>query len=205
MSLTRRDAICGLAAAPLCACDKPDGPVQPWRPRLEWRAPSRQILLDGAPLEAVKLWDFAGGPAGFTAEGGALSRRAGDGVVLRADTGDAKLRSPGDLAVPGIQANLVAVSLVRLRTAGAWDGALYYVTDRHGESARFMNLPTEAPPPESADAVLAYDMAAPQMGGRDWMGAVIRQIRWDAEAAAGGEVLVRQIVMARRPLEAPGP
>jgi len=204
MSFSRRVALGGLAAAALSGCDKPDGAIRPWRPRLEWRASSRRILVDGAPLEAVKLWDFASGPLGFSVEGGALEHRPGQGLVLRADTADAKLRSPADLTVPGAQAALVAVSLARLRAADVWDGALYYATDRHGESARFMSLPTGGPPPEGVDAVLAYDMAQPQKGGRDWVGATIRQIRWDAEAAAGGAVLVRQIVMARRPLEAPG-
>lgn len=202
MTLTRRNAIWGLGASALAGCDKPDGPMRPWRPHLEWRAPCR-ILLDGAPLEAVKLWDFADEMSGFTAEGAALTHRPGEGLVLRAQSADAKLRSPPDLAIPGAQAGLVAVSLMRLRTAGAWDGALYYATDRHGESARFMNLPTEAPPAAGADAVLLYDMTRLQTGGGDWLDATIGQIRWDPEAAAGGEVLVRQIVLARRPLEAP--
>lgn len=204
MTVTRRNAIWGLGAAALAGCDKPDQPMAPWRPQLEWRPSYRQILLEGAPLEAVKRWDFAGGPAGFTADGAALSHRPGEGLVLRGQTADAKLRSPADLAVPGARASLVAVSLMRLRAAGAWDGALYYATDRHGDSAHFMNRPTTPPPPEGVEAVLLYDMTTPQMGGRDWLEATIRQIRWDGDAAPDGEVLVRQITLARRPLEAPG-
>ena len=41
----------------------------------------------------------------------------------------------------GAAAPLVLVRLRRIIITGPWDGALYYSTSRHGESADYMGLP----------------------------------------------------------------
>ncbi|MDP1616088.1 hypothetical protein [Phenylobacterium sp.] len=196
--MSRRAALAQLGALTLAACDKADPrPDHSWVDQIRWRDDLRQF--EGPGLLVVHSWNFANGLHGFMADGGELRHQPGVGAELISQSGDPKLRSPSGLGLSGASANLILVRLMRTSAAGPWDGALYYATDEHGESAAYMARPIETWPPETAFPVtLVYDMANLARGGDDWTSSRISQLRLDTEAAPDGAVLIAQIALAQR-------
>lgn len=196
--ISRRIALGQLGALALAACDKADPqPDQAWTNQIRWRDDLRQF--EGPGLQVVRSWDFAASLHGFVADGGELRHQPGVGVELISQSGDPKLRSPTGIDLPGATANLVLVRMARAVAAGPWDGALYYATGDHGESAAYMALPVGTWPPETATPVtLVYDMTHLARGEGDWTRRRISQLRLDTEAAPGGVVLIAQIALAHR-------
>jgi hypothetical protein len=196
--ISRRAALGQLGALALAACDKAEPrPDQGWADLISWRDDTRQF--EGPGLQVVRSWDFAASLNGFVADGAELRHQPGVGAELVSQSGDPKLRSPAGIDLPGAKANLVLVRMARAVAAGPWDGALYYATADHGESAAYMALPVGAWPPETAVPVtLVYDMANPARGGDDWTRGQISQLRLDTEAAPNGVVLIAQIALAQR-------
>ncbi len=195
--MDRRHLIAQAGALVLSACDKP--PPSPHRlsRAVFWDEGARAFRHRDGALDLVRMWDFAAGDAGFSATEASLHHRPGLGLEAASQSNDPQLRSPGDLGVRGAAAPLVLVRLRRLVITGPWDGALYYATPRHGESADYMNLPLAPPHPDPENwSVLVYDMRRPAQGGGDWRRSEISQIRLDLDAAPGGVSLISQIALA---------
>jgi hypothetical protein len=199
MMMDRRRLIAKAAATlALTACDKPPPSPVGLAQGVVWEASTRAFSHLDRPLDVVRSWDFASGDSDFTATEAELNHRPGRGLEVVSLSADPQLRSPAGLAVRGAAAPLVLVRLRRMVIAGPWDGALYFSTSRHGESADYMNLPLVPPAPDDEDwSILIYDMGRPARGGRDWRRSEISQIRLDLDAAPGGVTLISHIALAR--------
>ena len=198
MMLDRRGLMAQAGALVLTACDKPPPSAAAMAEAVSWSEPARTFRHRDDGLDLVRTWDFASDDGGFTATGADLRHQPGLGLAATSRSADPQLRSPTDLGAPGAAVPLVLVRLRRVQITGAWDGALYYSTHRHGESAEYMNLPL-APPRQGPEdwSILIYDMRQPARGGGDWGRSEISQIRLDLDAAAGGVSLISQIALAR--------
>jgi hypothetical protein len=204
----RAAAILPLLAAlilPLAACGRSEDPPQRLRmiqgqerpAPVAWNGASGGFELAGKPLRTVKLWTFDGSTEGFTAPKSEVLPAEGPGLHVRLR--GPILRSPRGLAVDGSVYSLVLVRLTRLKAGGGWDGALYYATPLHGESAQFVGKPLQgADPAVGETTVLIYDMRHLAAGGGDWKTAEIDQIRLDLEDRPGGEFLIHQVAIAER-------
>lgn len=188
-----------LACLALTACDKPNHPEpsRAWDRFIAWDEAEGRFQLGARPAALVKLWDFQHGMAGFEASNARLSSLPGQGLAVVATATDPFLRTPASLRLPGSSAQLLVVRLTRLRTTEAWDGALYYSTDRHGESPKFMAYPLNGPPIGGSPTTLVYDLTALRAGGRDWGLSTVDQIRLDLDTGNGGEVVIHQIALLR--------
>ena len=182
--------------APVAAVEKP-GPVA-------WNAASGGFDLAGRPLKAVKLWTFDGSTDGFTGGRSKVAPAPGQGLSLALV--DPSLRSPTGLNVPGGQFSLVIVRITRTGVGAGWDGALYYATAAHPESASFLAKPEGGAQPGLNETVtLVYDMSRLAAGGGDWLASNIDQLRFDIEDKPGGQFVIHQIAIAENPNAAPPP
>lgn len=194
-----------LALPPLSACGRSDQPPQRMRmltggerpAPITWNGETGGFELAGKPLRTVRLWTFDGSTEGFTARESEVLPADGPGLHVRMR--DPTLRSPRGLAIDGSVYSLVLVRLTRLKAGGAWDGALYYATPLHGESAQFFGKPLQGADPQVGETtLLIYDMRHPAAGGEDWRTAEIDQVRLDLEDKAGGEFLIHQVAIAEK-------
>jgi hypothetical protein len=206
----------GLAAAAmlLVACSRPGqetkAPATPAVAVVEkagpvaWNAVTGGFELNGKPLKTVKLWTFDGSTDGFTGVGSKVTPAPGQGLAVT--VADPSLRSPSGLNVPGRQYSMVIVRLTRTGAGEAWDGALYYATAAHPDSASFLGKPMGGAKPGLNETVtLVYDMSRPAAGGGDWLASAIDQIRLDLEDKPGGRFVVHQVAIAENPDAAPPP
>lgn len=202
-----------VAAALLAACGRPadqnqapsvaTGPVVERAGPVAWNAVTGGFELSGRPLKTVKLWTFDGSTDGFTGGRSAVAPAPGQGLAVTVV--DPSLRSPTGLNVPGSQYSQVIVRLTRIAEGGAWDGALYYATAAHPESAAFLAKPTGAQPALGETVTLVYDMSRPAAGAGDWLASRIDQIRFDLEDKAGARFVIHQVAIAENPNAAPPP
>lgn len=194
--------ICAVLAAiglALTACDKPNAPApvweDQWKAEVRWDAAGERFLLNDLPADTVRLWDFEAGATGGEAMNAQLRAAPGRGVELLGNAADPAFRLQLDPGVRGDQAQLAVVRLTRLKQAGAWDGALYYSTPKHGESARFM-IPGPAEGPAVGEpVVLVYKVADLVAGRDDWLQSTIIGLRVDLEAGGGGDVIIHQVAL----------
>ena len=204
----------GLAAAivVLAACSKPaETPVVPLGAAVEktgpvgWNATTGGFELNGRPLKTAKLWTFDGSTDGFTGVKSKVAPAAGDGLSVIIDD-PPSLRSPKGLNVPGGQYPMVIVRLTRTKAGEAWDGALYYTTTLHPESAGFLGKPMgNAQPGLNETVTLVYDMSRQTTGAGDWLASTIDQIRIDIEDKPGGQFVIHQVAIAENPEAASPP
>jgi hypothetical protein len=202
----------GLAAAVLLAsCERPAGhaptsaslaaPAAPVIERagpIRWNAATGAFELNGKPLKTDKLWTFDGSTEGFTAVDSKVAPAPGQGLLVR--IAGPILRSPSGLNVPGVRFPLVLVRLTRTAAGQGWDGALYYATASHGESAGFVGKPVfGADPALNETTTLVYDMSRQAVGAPDWKLSAIDQIRLDLEDTSGGAFTVLQVAVAENP------
>ena len=206
--------LAGLAATlALAGCDQP----APWaraaaapaptqvavNQRLQavaWNERAGQFELNGAPLQAGRLWTFDGATDGFVLTGGEVLPGAPVGLEMRNAAPDAALRSPKGLALDGARYSLVLVRLTRTRAGGEWDGAVHYATTAHGEEAGFQAKPIAGDAPQTGETVvLVYDMARLEKGGEDWTLSLVDQIRLDTDRGAGGAFTVHQVAVTENP------
>jgi len=203
----------GVATALLAACSRPaeqtqaptvaSGPAVERAGPVAWNATTGGFELSGRPLKTVKLWTFDGSTDGFTGGRSAVAPAQGQGLAVTIV--DPSLHSPTGLNVPGGQYSQVIVRLTRVADGGAWDGALYYATSAHPESAAFLAKPTGAPPALGETVTLVYDMSRPAAGAGDWLGSRIDRIRFDLEDKAGGRFVIHQVAITENPNAAPPP
>lgn len=175
-------------AAPVPSGPERAGPVR-------WNAATSGFELAGKPMKTVKLWTFDGSTEGFTAVASKIAPAAGQGIAVT--IADPTIRSPKGLNVPGGQYPLVLVRLTRTAAASGWDGALYYATAAHPETANYLGKPLSgANPAVGETTILVYDMSRQAMGAPDWTQSIIDQIRFDMEDKPGGAFVIRQIAIA---------
>jgi hypothetical protein len=207
----------GLAAAVLLAsCGRPVGhsdagapPATPLAPVVErvgpvrWNAATGTFELNGKPLKTEKLWTFDGSTEGFTAVDSTVAPAPAPGQGLSVRIAGPVLRSPSGLNVSGSRFPLVLVRLTRTAAGQGWDGALYYVTASHGETAGFVGKPVfGADPALNETTTLVYDMSRQAAGAPDWKQSAIDQIRLDLEDTPGGAFTILQVAMAENPGDA---
>lgn len=208
MILARAAAVILLAVLSLAACEReaasPAAQAAPpaetaAEPReragpIRWNVGSGAFELAGRPLKATRLWTFDGSSEGFTAGRSQVALADGQGLVLTLV--DPSVRSPTALEIEGWRYGLVLVRLTRLKVGGTWDGALYYASTTHGESAQFFAKPLSgADPAVNETTVLVYDMNRLAAGGDDWKNSLVDHIRIDLDGGAGGAFLVRQVAV----------
>jgi len=202
-----------VAAALLSACSRPaeqnqaptvaSGPIVERAGPVAWNAATGGFELSGRPLKTAKLWTFDGSTDGFTGGRSAVAPAPDQGLAVTVV--DPSLRSPAGLDIPGGQYSQVVVRLTRVADGGAWDGALYYATAAHPESAAFLAKPSGAQPALGETATLVYDMSRPAAGAGDWLGSRIDQIRFDLEDKAGARFVIHQVAITENPNAAPPP
>jgi hypothetical protein len=196
------------AAALLASCHRPvqqattpaapSGPVSERQGPVHWNAAAGGFELGGKPLKTAKLWTFDGSTDGWTSIGSKITPASDQGIAVA--IADPTIRSPKGLNVPGAQYSLVLVRLTRTAAGAIWDGALYYSTPTHGESAGFLGKPLSgANPAVGETTTLVYDMTRQATGAPDWTQATIDQIRFDIEDKAGGAFVIHQIAIAQNP------
>lgn len=185
----------------LAGCDKPNpSPIKNTWDNVAWDEARAQFLIGGHPVEVVEQWDLGKDSSAFQAVNAQGHARSGEGLEVSGGSGDPGIRSVSALAIPGGRGNMVLVHLTRVRAGGGWDGSLFYVTSRHGESEAYMNRPAGAePPPVGEPATLVYDMSAPVSGRRDWRRSKIKQIRIDFDGDGAGQVIVHRIAIVKAP------
>ena len=202
-----------VAAALLVACSRPaeqtrastaaSGPTVERSGPVAWNATTSGFELAGRPLKTAKVWTFDGSTDGFT--GGRSTVAPAEDQGLAVTVVEPSLRSPAGLNIPGGQYSQVIVRLTLVAGGGAWDGALYYATAAHPESAAFVGKPTGAQPALGETVTLVYDMSRPAAGAGDWLGSKIDQIRFDLEDKAGARFIIHQVAITENPNAAPPP
>jgi hypothetical protein len=191
-------ASCGRPADRARAPTTPAGPGVERPGPVRWNAATGGFELNGKPLKTVRLWTFDGSTDGFTAMGSRIVPAAGQGIAVAIV--DPTIRSPKGLDVPGGQYPLVLVRLTRTAAGSLWDGALYYTTAAHSETANFFGKPISGADPRVGETTtLIYDMSRQAIGGPDWTQSNIDQIRFDVEDKPGGAFVIRQIAIAENP------
>lgn len=177
----------GQASAP----SERNGPVT-------WNASSGAFELAGQPLAAAKMWTFDGSTDGFAALDTQLTAAPGKGMTWPVKY--PSLRSPKGLAIDGAQNSLVIVRLTRTKGGEMWDAALYYTTEKHGESGQYFAKPINNNSPAVNETVtLVYDMSRLVVGGSDWVESTIDQLRIDIEDKPGGKFVIHQIAITANP------
>ena len=190
-----------LAAFVLTACDKPNYPEseRDLASLVKWGAASQTLMLGEKPARVMKSWDFSQAPIGLELLNAKAKLVPGQGLLVSGVASDPGLRLPTD-GLRGSEASLLVVRLTRVKATANWDGAVYYATEQHPESARFMSRPAgSVVPPTGVPVVLVYDMESLRVGGDDWMKSMIKHIRLDLDDGAGGEVLIHQVALVWEP------
>ncbi|WP_143754983.1 hypothetical protein [Caulobacter sp. BP25] len=155
-------------------------------------------------MNTAYLWRFDGGLDGFASVGSRISSDPGGGLRVEQQNVDPVLRSPQNLSIDGRRYNAVLVRLTREKPGAKWDGALFYTTASHGESAEFHSKPIRgANPVVGETTIMVYDMARPKRGGDDWSASIISGLRLDLDDSADGAFLIRQIAVVSAPLPPP--
>lgn len=169
---------------------------------ISWNAEDQTFVHGGQPLRAARLWTFDGSTEGFTGTGAAVLPADPAGLHVVNAAADPVLRSPAGLELDGARHPVVLVRLSRLKAGGAWSGAVFYVTNAHGEGEAWRGLPLDRRDLAVGEtATLVYDMRSPPPTHRgDWTGAIVQAIRLDLDDMAGGEFLIHQVAI----VEAPG-
>jgi hypothetical protein len=213
-----------LLAAAAClivaACDKPKGapadpvaappvaeparpaPVRPVEP-VKWDESSGRFTVDGAVLKTAHLWRFDGSTEGFAAASAQIEPAQGGGLRVVEQAIDTIVRSPQNLAIEGGRYNGVVVRLTREKEASKWDGALFFTTPAHGETAGFFGKPLRGADPVAGETtVMVYDMANLRKGGGDWTASTITGLRLDLDDQPGGQFVIHQIAVVALPASA---
>lgn len=205
----------------LTACDKPKGapaeappppapvaeaarpaPVRPAEP-IKWDEASGRFTLDGVVLKTEHLWRFDGSAEGFSSAAADIEPARGGGLRVVEQAIDPIVRSPQNLAIEGGRYNGVLVRLTREKEAGKWDGALFYSTAAHGESAGFFGKPVRGADPVAGETtIMVYDMAQLRKGGDDWTASTVSGLRLDLDNQPGGHFVIHQIAVVALPAAA---
>lgn len=112
---------------------------------------------------------------------------------------DTVLRSPDNLSIAGGDYSLVLVRLTRTAPSATFDGAIYYTTPKHGESAQFLAKTSSANPEVGETVILLFDMSRLVTGHEDWRKSVIEQVRLDLDDTAGGAFVIHQVAIVKAP------
>lgn len=144
--------------------------------------PATEVKYDFEETDSALGWTGASATITPTAFG-----------ITEVPTGaDPILRSPASLTtIFGGTHRYIAIEIERLvaRTAGAWQGQIYYVTAGHGESELFTKkLPILDNNVTGSRITLVADMLALTAGGNDWRDNDITQLRIDLEDGQSGPV-----------------
>jgi len=220
--VTVRSNLLLVAAACLivAACDKPKGapadpvtpapvteparpaPVRPAEP-VKWDESSGRFTVDGTVLKTAHLWRFDGSTEGFAAASAQIEPARGGGLRVVEQAIDTIVRSPQNLAIEGGRYNGVVVRLTREKEASKWDGALFFTTPAHGETAGFFGKPLRGADPVAGETtVMVYDMAKLRKGGGDWTASTITGLRLDLDDQPGGQFVIHQIAVVALPASA---
>jgi hypothetical protein len=124
-----------------------------------------------------------------------------DGLIYTVTSDDPQLVSPAALTIDGATNHIIRLDLERtaLRTAGSWDGKIFYNTAGHGFSGSFFKSIPDLPNVIGARAIYFLDMSQLTAGGLDWTTSIISQFRIDLDdnqptgVSAGSAFRVRSI------------
>lgn len=213
-----------LFAATAClivsACDKPkDAPAEPTAPApvaepsrpapvrpaelVKWDEARDRFTVDGTVLKTAHLWKFEGTTEGFASAAAQIELANGGGLRVVEQAIDAIVRSPQNLSIKGAEYNGVLVRLTREKEASKWDGALFFTTAAHGESAGFFGKPLRGADPVAGETtIMVYDMANLRKGGGDWTASTITGLRLDLDDQPGGQFVIHQIAVVALPASA---
>lgn len=170
--------------------------VQP----VTWNDFAGRFEFGDQPVKVGRLWTFDGSTEGFVLTGGEVLPATPQGLNVRNVDPDPILRSPKGLALRGDRYSLVLIRLTRHRAGGSWDGALFYSTLAHGESADFRAKPLEGAAPAVGETViLVYDMLHLKKGGDDWVNSLIDGLRIDTDDQPGGVFTIHQVAISENP------
>ena len=143
---------------------------------IDGKPPDNELLnLQGNYAVAV-AWNFAGTGEGWYAINTA-TLTAGPSSITVASTGvDPIIASPG-ISVAGAVFDRIRARVKRTSGAG-WDGRVFYATAGHSFSASYYRAIADTTV-LGEWRVIEWDMAALSVGGTDWSGSTITQIRLD--------------------------
>lgn len=189
------------AATPAAATTRP-APVRPSEP-VKWDETSGRFTVGGAALKTAHLWRFDRTTEGFSSAASQIEPVQGGGLRVVEQAIDAIVRSPQNLAIKGAEYNGVLVRLTREKEASKWDGALFFTTSGHGESAGFFGKPLRGADPVAGETtIMVYDMANLRKGGGDWTASTITGLRLDLDDQPGGQFVIHQIAVVALPASA---
>lgn len=125
-------------------------------------------------------WEFDNTAAGWTGTNANITTSAGYATVT-ATAADPQFRSPSGLSIDGVDNTRLQVK-IRRRSAGAWEGRVFYETGGHGfAGTHYKDI---ADPTVLDEWVVAeWDMADLTVGGTDWVDSVITRLRFDFSSA----------------------
>lgn len=137
-----------------------------------------------ARKSSSKEWTFDAGAEGFTVSNGTLTWQADGNIKVAATAADVVIRSPAGQAISGAENTVVSARIRVTNFWGdrpGWDGACFYVTSGHNESASFFLRANEPSLVLNEWRVLRWDMANLTEGGDDWVSSIVSQIRIDLQ------------------------
>jgi hypothetical protein len=128
-------------------------------------------------------------------------------AILTQTGDDPQMISPAALTIDGAANRYIRIDIERtaLRTAGIWNGVVFYSTGGHGFSGSFFKLIPEVANVVGAREVIVLDMGDLDAGGGDWITNTITRIRLDFDdnqvanggtgTSTGGEFAIRSIMV----------
>jgi hypothetical protein len=165
-------------------------------PPVSWDDRLGAFVQNGKPLAAGRLWRFARSTDGFAAPGTIAAAAPGGGLTIQNKLYGAFVRTPDNLGLDGRRYSTILVRITRTAAGSQWDPIVYYTTKSHSETENFKaKLFRGHNPAVGETTVLVYDMRHLAVGGADWVGSKIRQVRFQTDDQPGGAFTLDEIAI----------
>lgn len=151
-----------------------------------------------AAIEPALTYNFQDNNHSFIVNSGSLTTGANGSVYEQAGA-DPQFISPTGLTINGAVSRYLRLDVERVtaRTAGSWQGTVYYGTAGHtfagGYYKAFPDLAV------GDRRVFELDMSALNVGGDDWITNTITRLRFDFDSAGGASIRIHSIRVCDQP------
>lgn len=149
-------------------------------------------LQAGVDFQPDAAWDFTGTTGGWTANSANLTPGAQE-LYIGSTGADPQFVSPV-FSISGDRSPLIRMRV--LKSAGSWEGIVFFQTSGHGFDAGFYK--TIPAPPDNVWTTIEIDMSTLSVGGSDWTSSTIQRLRFDFFNVSGATVAVKWILIGRQ-------